>query len=284
MTLPFTADSADTGLTIAVTTSRHPDAQEEQEARELAAREGFLFRPRRRRPLEALFAGDAARGEVPVAVIVVVTRDQVVAHSRQGPPLFFHPGMAKIRIQRLRQGGGDPMITAMDLGPGQRVLDCTLGFGADAIVSSYVVGETGEVVGWESSPVIACVMRHGMARYQQPVHAELPALVAAIRRVKVERVDHRLGLPHLPDGAFDVVYFDPMFRHPLLHSQPLAPLRLFADHRPIEVEVLEQAKRVARRRVVVKDRSSGEELDRLGLTTRVGGHKSPVTFGIWIKE
>lgn len=277
-------DAQEAELRIAVTTSRRPDVREQQAAEELAAREGFLFRPRYGRSVESLLAGDAGRGEGPVAVLLVATPEQVVAHSRNGPPFFFHPSMAKLRIQRLRQGGVDPMVTAMELGPGQKVLDCTLGFGADAIVSSYVVGETGKVVGWESSPVIACVVREGMARYQQPERSELPALVAALRRIRVERVDHRLELRQLPDASFDVVYFDPMFKYPILHSQPLAPLRLFADDRQLTPAVLEEAKRVARCRVVVKDRADGDELDRLGLTWRVGGRKSPVTFGVWSRE
>lgn len=285
-------------LKVGVTSGRRPSPAEEAAAREVAEREGFVFRPRRGRSRAALLAGDPARGEAPLDVLIVVTPERVEAYmageeaggdrpgGRRGGcgPLFFHPNMAKLRIQRLRHGGGDPMVAAMGLEPGMHVLDCTAGLGADAVVASFVCGEEGKVVGWESSPVVACVIREGMARYRQPARSELPELVAAIRRVRVERRDHREGLKELPDGAFDIVYFDPMFRRPLLESEALLPLRLFADPRPLTPEVLAEAKRVARRRVVVKDRAEGEELDRLGLPVRHGGGNSRIVYGIWSRS
>ena len=77
--------------------------------------------------------------------------------------LFFHPNMAHLRMKNLRFGDGDRMAEAMDLKPGMDVLDCTLGFGADAIVASAVVGDSGSVTGLESQPLIEAVVGYGLA-------------------------------------------------------------------------------------------------------------------------
>ena len=63
----------------------------------------------------------------------------------------FHPNMAGLRILALRQGRSDRMVTAMGLQGGWRVLDCTCGLGADAIVAAHIAGPTGEVCAVEHS-------------------------------------------------------------------------------------------------------------------------------------
>src|SRR5690606_13208049 len=124
-----------------VTTSR--DATGEQwaeEARELARRVRGVYMPRDDRPLSFFFTQGYA--------VVVLGGQGMRVHTERGE-LFYHPGMGRSRIRRLRKGGTDVMVTAMGLERGQRVLDCTLGLGSDAGVASYVVGEEGAVVGWE---------------------------------------------------------------------------------------------------------------------------------------
>ena len=79
--------------------------------------------------------------------------------------MFFHPNMAQVRVKRLRYGGNDNMLDAMQVEKGMRILDCTLGFAADAIVSSYGVGEKGKVVGLEINPLISLVVKEGLKTY-----------------------------------------------------------------------------------------------------------------------
>src|SRR5690606_34202423 len=113
-----------------VTTSR--DAAGEQwaeEARLLAARVGGVYVPRDDRPPAVCFAQGYP--------VVGLGGQGMRVHTGRGE-LFYRPGMGRARIRRVRRGGTDIMVAAMDLQRGQRVLDCTLGLGSDASVASYV--------------------------------------------------------------------------------------------------------------------------------------------------
>ena len=70
-------------------------------------------------------------------------------------PFFFHPNLAMIRIKRIINGESDPYFVAGDITAGSTVLDCTLGLGADAIVASFAVGQSGKVVALEDNRFIA---------------------------------------------------------------------------------------------------------------------------------
>lgn len=232
------------------------------------AESGFPYYPRQRRSL----AGMAAQYDA----------DGVIVWLNEGPVLllgnekfFFHPSMARIRLGAYRKKGTvDPLIRACSLEPTDHFLDCTLGLGADAIVASYFAPQ-GRVVGVESSPGIAMVIKWGMQRYR----SEFAWLGDAIHKVEVVNRPHLALLQNLPDESFDVVYFDPMFRRPLMHSQPLAPLRLLANHGALEAEAVTEACRVARKRVVMKERRDSEEFERLGFPDIVGSRHNPICFG-----
>ena len=71
-----------------------------------------------------------------------------------------------------------------------------------------------------------------------------------------------------------------MFRHPLLASENLNPLRYAADHRAATPELIAAARRVARHRVVMKETSKSGEFARLGFPEVVGGKYSPVHYGV----
>ena len=65
---------------------------------------------------------------------VMVAKEKLVVDTPDGE-LFFHPGMAHLRLKNLRHGQSDHLLNALGVTDGARVLDCTLGMGADAIVS-----------------------------------------------------------------------------------------------------------------------------------------------------
>lgn len=206
----------------------------------------------------------------------------VVVWKEGGPVLylgneqfFFHPNMAKIRIGAFRkQGQVDPMIKACGLKTGDRFLDCTLGLGADAIVAAYFAGT--KVVGLESSQVVASIVKWGMRQFK----SDISWLSEPIRSIEVIHTDHYEFLAQQDNGSFDVVYFDPMFRQPLLKSQPLSPLRSLADPRPLSLDTIEQACRVARSRVVIKERYQGEEFKRLGIETIYATSGQKLAYGV----
>ncbi|HEX3031330.1 MAG TPA: class I SAM-dependent methyltransferase, partial [Bacillota bacterium] len=197
-----------------------------------------------------------------------------------GGEFYFHPNMAKLRVQNLEKGQPDAFIAAAGLKPGATLLDCTLGLAADAIVASHVCGPTGNVVGLESQPLLAILAEEGLARYQ----AGKGSLGEAMARIRVINTDAEHYLTRLPDGAVDVVYFDPMFRHTKQVSSGMNLLRHLANPRTVTKEMLEQAVRVAAKRVVLKERQGARIFAELGIDSIVGGKYSAVSYGIITKN
>ena len=203
----------------------------------------------------ANLSGQALRERYGVDFILIAKQGLLTLSTPAGD-LFFHPNMAHLRLKNLRFGSagtGDRMVEAMGLSHGMNVLDCTLGFGADAIVASFAVGPEGKVTGIESQPLIETVCADAFSYLKQQ-----------------------------EDDSVDVVYFDPMFRHPLLESRSLSPLRTVANHAPVSPAMIEEACRVARRRVVFKENARSLEFERLGFTQIMGGRYSKVHYGVRI--
>lgn len=230
---------------------------------------GFAYVPRQRKGLELLMQEHLADG--------------VIVWERQGPVLyiegekfFFHPSMAKNRIAFYRKmQTPDLLVKACQLQTGDSFLDCTLGMGADSIVASYF-SESGRICGLEHQTAVACVIRWGMKLY----NCRMPWLNEAIQRIEVMNCNHQAFLQEQDDQSFDIVYFDPMFQKPLMKSQPISPLRKLADHDPLQSDSIREACRVARKRVVMKDLSAGEELERLGFTLLPGSKHNKLAYGM----
>lgn len=246
-----------------VTTSRRATEAEVKDAVGLAERLGLPYKERE----GPLRPEDGA--------ILVVTKEKLVIESSSGP-LFFHPGMAKPRIAALRQGRRDVMVDAMGLEEGMAVLDGTLGLGADAIVTSYVTGSQGRVVGVEAVPALAEVVAQGLAAYVFP-HDDI---VEAMRRIQVVPTDHRQYLTSQGDGSFDVVYFDPLFQDPVRETIHMQPWRQLGSRRSLDKDVIDEAMRVARHRVVVKERQGSDVFRQLGIDRIVGGKGSRIAYGV----
>ena len=168
------------------------------------------------------------------------------------------------------------MIDALKISTGSKVLDCTLGLGSDAIVESFIVGAEGKVVALESNPLIAAVVGHGMKNFLE----DSPHILEAMRRVEVVNADCSDFLKTCADKSFDAVYFDPMFRRPIEKSSGLNPIRPLADNRPLTEEIIREACRVAKLRVVMKEHSGSAEFSRLGFKILSGGKYSSIAFGV----
>ena len=253
------------------TTIRKHSIPAEQLARNLA---GTLQVPYVERDNLSL---DALRRRFDVDNIIVATQSHPIV-STLGGNYFFHLSMAELRIKNLINGNYDHMSTAMALAPGRTVLDCTLGLATDAVVASYIVGNSGQVVGLEITAIIAAVTALGL---QQFTNSGIdPAIIAALRRIKVYHTDCLTYLRELPNNSFDVVYFDPMFRHPVTDSANLNPLRRLADAAPLNLSSIREACRVAALRVVVKEANGSPEFARLGIASLLGGKYSSIQYGI----
>lgn len=255
-----------------VTTSLKPSALREARARALAEELGAVFVPRRDLGLPRLF------GEKPDArSALLVQNDRLLLVSRAGDEIFYHPNMAFLRLGNLLRGGRDLLVEAAALGPGDRVLDATLGYAGEAILCAHVVGETGEVHGVEAAPELGVLVREGL----QTVVTGHRALNAAMRRVHVVHLGHHLDyLRACPPGRYDVVCFDPFFDEILPDSETLAPLRAFGSHAPLLPETLAEARRIARRRVLVKAARWSRTLEDLGITERYDSKSGKVAYGV----
>lgn len=236
-----------------VTTCETPAEAETALASDIADKWEAHFVPRERQTLNKLrqrYGGEA---------LLVVGQRDIRYYSEGRPPLFFHPSMAMIRLKRLLAGRVDTMLAAADIRPGDSVIDCTMGFASDAIIFAYAVGSTGRVVALESEPLPYLLAVHGLAAYD----TGLLALRDAMRLVQPVNEDHLRYLRRQPDRSADVVYFDPMFRSPR-SSASIEPLREMANSAALREEAVEEARRVARRCVLLKETATSGEFARLG--------------------
>ncbi|MFC3801273.1 class I SAM-dependent methyltransferase [Cohnella sp. GCM10012308] len=254
-----------------VTTAEKPDAALTAYARGLAGELGCRFADRRRETLAGL-----ARKFPEAADGILIAAPQGLKYAADGKdPLFYHPSMALIRVKRLLEGGGDALVDAAGVRPGDVVVDCTAGLGADALVLSYAAGAAGSVKAIEASRILYVIVREGLQAYR----SGLSELDEAMRRVSMRLGEHLQALRSMPDRSADIVYFDPMFAKPVQDSASLRPLRAHAEDRSLAAEAIAEASRVARRAVVLKDHKTSGEFERHGFR-RVRTSYSAVDYGV----
>ena len=234
---------------VVVTTTHSPSPGLEARAAALARQLEQPLVTRRKQTIHVL----TRREGVDAALVVGDDGLRLVYEERS---YRFHPGMARHRISALRAGRGDRLAKVADLQSGDAVLDCTCGLGADAIVAAHVVGESGSVEAIESSAVLAAIAAQGMKHY----HHGFAALVRAMQLVSIINSTYETFLPSLPTKSREVVYFDPMFASTIDAAKGLDLVRLFGSTAVPSREALVEARRVARRCVVVKDRAPGRLL------------------------
>ncbi|MFZ3100727.1 MAG: class I SAM-dependent methyltransferase [Desulfitobacteriaceae bacterium] len=203
--------------------------------------------------------------------------------------LHFHPSMALLRLMNRFRGHSDRYLLATGLIPGDTLLDLTMGLGTDALVGAWAVGKQGRVTGVECSPVLSALVNDGL---QSLFTASMPksenaakqlaweALSLVAGRIKVICADHLDFLGQQPSASVEVIYFDPMFRYPSQKSASIKPLHSWSDHQSLRLEVIREARRVARRCIVLKERKGSSEFTRLGFDILSGGKYSQVDYGL----
>jgi len=189
---------------------------------------------------------------------LVLGGDGWTLHDAQGS-LSFSPGMAAVRVKRIGTPNQeeDVLVRLCELQPGDSVLDGTLGLGSDALVCARVVGPSGRVSGVEASLPLFALISEGLAR-KPPF--------AASAAIEVKRGTASAVLATLERKSVDCLIFDPMFDLPRAATPSFEMLRRYALHEPLDEATLCEARRVARRWVVVKGGRYGKEFARLGLT------------------
>ena len=231
-------------IPLAVTTSVRPSPTIEAQAHTYAAELHAPFVSRFGLSLPDVHAqADAGR-------LLIVGADHLRLRDRTtGTEYFFHPNLFQVRASNVLRGAPDHFLEATQIAPGDTLLDCTLGFASEASLAALVIGETGQVTGLESVPELALVTRIGVQSFV--LHSE--TMTEALRRVQVVTADANDYLPACAENSVDVVYFDPFFEHRLSGSEvSVSPLFLFGNPAPLRPETVAEARRVARRRVVIK--------------------------------
>ncbi|MBD0380443.1 class I SAM-dependent methyltransferase [Paenibacillus sedimenti] len=252
-----------------VTTSYSPSPELVDKASRLAADYGGRMVPRRRDSLQQIrkkFTGDS---------LLLVTKEEIRYYEGDIPAHFFHPSMALVRIKRMLRGESDLLIDVSGAARGDVVVDCTAGLASDAIVFSFAVGAAGSVTALESEKVPAMLIREGLSVYE----SEIPELNEAMRRIAVRQIRHTDYLQQLETKSVDIVYFDPMFRHPIEESSSISPLRQNANAEAVSLEAIAEARRVARKSIVLKEHRDSKEFDRLGFE-HVLRSTTKTTYGV----
>ena len=236
---------------LAVTTSDRSDPTLTERARRAAEEAGVPFIERsHKRPLSALLEDSAE-------ALVVFEADAVSLVDSKGT-LRFSPGLAYLRVKQIDAGvREDMLIRHGELRSGERVLDCTVGLAADAQVAARLIGESSEVVALEKSAALYLLTRYGLAMLTPHPRS------APIRVIFSDALEF---LRAQPDRSFDVVLFDPMFGRKRKSSVAFEALRRHADYSELTPEMVDQARRVARRLVLVKGSRYSRDLKKLGLT------------------
>lgn len=255
-------------LRYAITTgrSRVPGLLEKAQAWGAALEAPVIIRQRNQR-LEALLE------QQNLEALVVATAGGPQVITAQGK-FTYHPSMAVLRLQQLKENKVDYLVEALGLRLGLKVLDCTLGLAADAAIASYVVGSEGRVVGLEASRLLHFLVSQGLRTYV----AEDKDLALAMKRITALNIRAEDYLPTVAVDQYDVIYFDPMFRKPVQGSSGMDGMRPFTYEEPLSLEAVKLAAKLAQR-VVIKERSE-EILASYGCREFVGGKYSRIKYGI----
>ncbi|MDY8021313.1 class I SAM-dependent methyltransferase [Paenibacillus polymyxa] len=252
-----------------VTTGDSPSAEVVERAKLLAAELGVLYAPRRGISVAKLIAAHR------VHQALVLVQGGVRLISPEQSPMVFHPSMGFIRAKRVLKGESDPMLTAARIVPGDTVLDCTAGLGTDSLLFSIGTGSSGQVTAVESSFPVYALIKEGMRHYRSG-NAEVDQ---AFSNIDVRFGHHLDYLRSLPDCSIDIIYFDPMFRDPLLDSSAIGPLRGLANPDALSEESIVHAKRIARKTIVLKEKRGSGEFARLGFRVEQRGTTKTV-YGV----
>lgn len=237
-----------------VTTSGRTNEEMVASAKKIAEELNISYVNREKRAVEAL---QQARKDD----CIVVGKERLELHmAGVKEPYFFHPNSSMFRIKRLMSGAHDPFVDACQLKEGKSFLDCTLGLASDSIVASYMVGEQGKVVGIEGNLYIAYLTQAGIKGWK----SNLQVLNEAMDRIEVVSAMSLDYLKMQPSKSVHIVYFDPMFEENITESDGIQALSQLAIYEEMTEELLAQARRIARERVVLKDHFRSKRFEQFG--------------------
>ncbi|WP_416150869.1 class I SAM-dependent methyltransferase [Salipaludibacillus sp. HK11] len=237
-----------------ITTPGRPTIQVKTKAKQLAKQWKLRFEERNKRSVQSMM-------EQYKTTIFVVRSLRVEAHRIGEPhPFFFHPNAAMFRAKRWYYHEDDPFVSTCQIERGDIYVDATLGLASDAQLASMAVGEEGKVIGLEASPIIATLVHEGLASYE----SNFQPLNEAMRQIDVVNIEHTDWMRAEADDSVDIVYFDPMFEAEVKKSDGFQALREYSSRPTLTDEVINEAKRIAKKRIVLKDHFRSTRFESLG--------------------
>ncbi len=244
-------------MTWVITTSKRATATQIQKAKEISEHLNvpFINRSQIKSYME----------ENPTGAFVSVEKQQLVFWCEKAS-FFWHPSTSKLSLGELERFRASSLPKALRLEAGDVVVDATLGLASDALRIALLLGEKGQVLGTEENEIMALLTKEGLRELGSEGHA----LALAARKIEVFHTHHLAYLKNLPSKSVSAVYFDPMFQAPKNESHAINAFRQLALHESLSEEVIQEAVRVARKAVVVKERYGMGELKRLNLPLYYG--------------
>ncbi|WP_449460255.1 class I SAM-dependent methyltransferase [Streptococcus suis] len=232
-----------------VTTSLGMDEGLVYRARRIASELGIEYKERKKQSVGKMLGTYEA--------VLVLYKDKLILEQRGGQVLFFHPDTAMLRIK----SGRDPLLELLGKEK-QSIIDCTMGLGSDSIV---LASAGHQVTALESSLLIHFMVSRGLKEFDSVNEA----VNQAMRSIQTIWTDSLTYLKGQIDKSVDVIYFDPMFSEEIKESQNLSGLSALADRSRLTEEIVSEAKRVARKKLIIKAHFRDQVFEEFGFKRHV---------------
>lgn len=184
-------------------------------------------------------------------------KDRLSFINADASELTFHPDTAALRIKAPH----DALVSLLGKSP-KTILDTTMGLASDSLVMAAVGNQ---VTALESQDVIFQVVSRGLASYQ----TDDKQLEKAMRSIKAIKSDSLSFLKSQADNSFDIIYADPMFSETIKESENLEAIKPLANGSRLTEEWLNEAKRVAREKIIIKAHFRDTVFEELGFERQV---------------
>lgn len=184
-------------------------------------------------------------------------KDRLSFINADASELTFHPDTAALRIKSPH----DALVSLLGKSP-KTILDATMGLASDSLVMAAVGNQ---VTALESQDVIFQVVSRGLASYQ----TDDKQLEKAMRSIKTIKSDSLSFLKAQADNSFDIIYADPMFSETIKESENLEAIKPLANGSRLTEEWLNEAKRVAREKIIIKAHFRDTVFEELGFERQV---------------
>ena len=217
---------------IIVTTSVKTNSELNEKAQRLADDLRLKYKMRNKKTIKQLLSSSDG---------VLVVYKNKLSYFEDDSEFFFHLDTTALKI---KNSDNEPLVEIIEEKE-QSILDCTMGLAGDSILLSYYGHK---VTSLEKNNIIHLITTNGLKNYIS-TNEEINKAMCKIKTYNVDCLDY---LKNCPDDSYDIIYFDPMFSHNITESRNLEGILPLADTIFPYEEFIKEAKRVARKKIIVK--------------------------------